>query len=232
VSNYTKATNFATKDSLETGNASKIIKGTEIDTEFNAISSAITSKSDTASPTFTGTPAAPTASVGTDTSQIATTAFVQDALGTISTTGRIVQIVESVSSTGVDSTSGTLVGTGHTATITPSSSSNKILVLMSFGFAQTNLSASNGTNAFWSLYRGATNLGTGAGFGVNCLGMAAVNTSGNTSSVYIQESYQFLDSPATTSSTTYQTYVRVSGNASAGYNTMGNARIILLEISQ
>jgi len=232
VSNYTKATNFATKDSLETGNASKIIKGTEIDTEFNAISSAITSKSDTASPTFTGTPAAPTASVGTDTSQIATTAFVQDALGTISTTGRIVQIVESVTATGVDSSSDTLVGTGHTATITPSSSSNKILVLMSFGFAQTNINASNGTNAFWSLYRGATNLGTGSGFSANCLGMANVNTSGNTSSIYIQESYQLLDSPATTSSITYQTYVRRSGNATAGYNTMGNARIILLEISQ
>ena len=44
MSNYSKATNFATKDTLSTGNPSKIVKGTELDTEFNAIASAITSK--------------------------------------------------------------------------------------------------------------------------------------------------------------------------------------------
>ena len=35
MSNYTKTTNFATKDSLPSGNAAKIVRGTEIDTEFN-----------------------------------------------------------------------------------------------------------------------------------------------------------------------------------------------------
>ena len=49
MSNYTKATNFASKDSLLTGNPSKIVKGTEIDNEFNAISTAISTKFDTAS---------------------------------------------------------------------------------------------------------------------------------------------------------------------------------------
>jgi hypothetical protein len=76
MSNYTKATNFATKDTLPTGDANKIVKGTEIDNEFNAISGAVSSKADIASPTFTGTPAAPTATVGTNTTQVATTAFV------------------------------------------------------------------------------------------------------------------------------------------------------------
>lgn len=76
MSNYTKATNFATKDTLPTGDSGKIVKGTEIDTEFNSISSAISTKADTASPTLTGTPAAPTATAGTNTTQIATTAFV------------------------------------------------------------------------------------------------------------------------------------------------------------
>jgi hypothetical protein len=75
MSNYTKATNFAAKDSLPSGNAGKIIKGTEIDTEYNAIASAISSKADTDSPTLTGTPLAPTASAGTNTTQIATTAY-------------------------------------------------------------------------------------------------------------------------------------------------------------
>lgn len=76
MSEYIKSTNFTTKDTLPTGNANKIVKGTEIDTEFNAIANAITSKADLASPTFTGAPLAPTASAGTNTTQIATTAFV------------------------------------------------------------------------------------------------------------------------------------------------------------
>jgi len=80
MSNYTKATNFATKDTLPTGDSGKIVKGTEIDSEFNAIASAISSKADTASPTFTGTPAAPTAASGTNTTQLATTAFVSGSL--------------------------------------------------------------------------------------------------------------------------------------------------------
>jgi hypothetical protein len=80
MANYTKATNFATKDTLPTGDSGKIVKGTEIDSEFNAIASAISSKADTASPTFTGTPAAPTATAGTNTTQVATTAFVTTAV--------------------------------------------------------------------------------------------------------------------------------------------------------
>ena len=89
MSNYTKSTNFATKDTLPTGDSGKIVKGTEIDNEFNAISSAISSKADTASPTFTGTPAAPTASAGTSTTQLATTAFVAAALSALYPVGSI-----------------------------------------------------------------------------------------------------------------------------------------------
>jgi len=55
MSDYTKATNFATKDTLSSGNPAKIVKGTEINTEFDAIASAITSKANANSPTLTGT---------------------------------------------------------------------------------------------------------------------------------------------------------------------------------
>ena len=85
MSNYTQLTNFATKDNLASGNANKIIKGAEINAEFVAIETAVNSKADIASPTFTGTPAAPTATSGTDTTQLATTAFVQDAVGALVT---------------------------------------------------------------------------------------------------------------------------------------------------
>ena len=89
MSNYTKATNFTAKDSLTTGDPGKLIKGSEIDAEYSAIATAITSKADTASPTFTGTPSAPNASFGTDSTQIATTAFVQAALAAIYPVGSI-----------------------------------------------------------------------------------------------------------------------------------------------
>jgi len=86
MSNYSKSTNFASKDSLATGNPLKVIKGTEIDDEFEAIETSIGTKADTASPTFTGTPAAPTAALGTSTTQLATTAFVTNAVNAIDLT--------------------------------------------------------------------------------------------------------------------------------------------------
>jgi hypothetical protein len=89
MSSYVKATNFATKDTLPSGDSNKIVKGTELDNEFNSIAGAISSKADIASPTFTGTPLAPTATVGSSTTQVATTAFVTAALGAIYPVGSI-----------------------------------------------------------------------------------------------------------------------------------------------
>ncbi len=63
MSNYTKTTNFATKDSLPSGDANKIVKGAEINTEFDNIATAVATKSNTASPTFTGTVTIPTADI-------------------------------------------------------------------------------------------------------------------------------------------------------------------------
>jgi hypothetical protein len=108
MSNYTKATNFATKDTLPTGNSGKIVKGTEIDDELNAIASAISSKADTASPTFTGTPAAPTATLGSNTTQVATTAFVKAAVD--AATGSL-GTLSSQDADAVDITGGTIEGT-------------------------------------------------------------------------------------------------------------------------
>ena len=80
MSNYTKATNFTLKDGLVTGDVNKIIKGSELDAEYVAISAAVSSKADLNGPTFTGTPNTPTATAGTSSTQIASTAFVQAAL--------------------------------------------------------------------------------------------------------------------------------------------------------
>lgn len=76
MSTYSKATDFSTKDGLSTGDPGKLIKGSEIDAEFVAVEAAVNSKADLNSPTFTGTPSAPTTTAGTSSTQIATTAFV------------------------------------------------------------------------------------------------------------------------------------------------------------
>ena len=55
MSNYVKSTNFTAKDSLPTGDANKVIRGSEFDTEFNAIQVASATKANLGSPTFTGT---------------------------------------------------------------------------------------------------------------------------------------------------------------------------------
>lgn len=80
MSNYTKLTAFDTKDGLSSGDPLKRVKGTELDDEFDAIAVAIATKANSASPALTGSPTAPTAAFGTETTQIATTAFIQAAL--------------------------------------------------------------------------------------------------------------------------------------------------------
>ena len=112
MSNYTKSTNFATKDALSSGDPLKIVKGTEIDTEFNNIATAVTTKADLISPTFTGTPALPTGttavtqSAGTSSTALATTAFVTAGLQALYPVGSI------YINAGVTTNPGTLLGFG------------------------------------------------------------------------------------------------------------------------
>jgi microcystin-dependent protein len=98
MSNYTKATNFTAKDGLPAGNSSKVVKGVELDTEFTAIAAAVASKADSNSPTFTGTPLAPTAAGGTNNTQIATTAFAIAAAAAAFPVGGIIMWSGSVAS--------------------------------------------------------------------------------------------------------------------------------------
>ena len=87
MTDYSKTTNFTVKDSLASGNPAKIVKGAEIDAEFDDIETAVNSKADVNGPDLTGTPTAPTASTATDTTQIATTAFVQAQKASMALTG-------------------------------------------------------------------------------------------------------------------------------------------------
>lgn len=200
MANYTKATNFAAKDTLPTGNAGKIVKGTEIDTEFTAIASAISSKADSNSPTFTGTPAAPTASAGTNTTQVATTAFVQ-ALG-----GRILQTVTQKFTNSSQTSSTSYSDTFATVTITPSSTSSKILLISSGMLACFNY-------AGYAAIRMVRNSGSNVIVGDQLL-WASNGFTQAPYQTYSGMTLHCVDSPSTTSAITYKIQLKAYSSGS------------------
>lgn len=137
---------------------------------------------------------------------------------------RILQVVTASTSTAASSSSATLADTGLTATITPQSSSSKILVYVAH--PQCYKSAANGFNCMgMAILRGATNIQSVvsvAGF----TGTALDNVFGVTG--------VHLDSPATTSATTYKTqFASAFGAASVSvqYGSAGTSTIVLMEVS-
>lgn len=109
MANYLKVTNFAVKDGLTTGDPNKIVKGSEINFEFDAIQTSINGKADLESPVFTGAPKAPTAPLGTETTQLASTLFVKNAIDAIPS-GTTVGTLGTQDKDAVDITGGTVVG--------------------------------------------------------------------------------------------------------------------------
>jgi hypothetical protein len=90
MSDYAKTTDFLAKDSLPDNDTDKIIRGSEFNTEFTNLVTAIASKANTLSPTLTGIPTAPTAAAGTNTLQVASTAFVTTAANAAFPSGGII----------------------------------------------------------------------------------------------------------------------------------------------
>jgi hypothetical protein len=115
------------------------------------------------------------------------------------TAGQVIQVLSAYDSTGRTTTSTSFVTGSNTlsVSITPSSSSNKILIFVYTGFCRND----SGTGCYQTIYRnGSTNLGD-ATYGFQAIGGPGYPCS-----------YSFLDSPATTSATTYQVYFRGTAN--------------------
>jgi cytoskeletal protein RodZ len=80
MSNYTIAVAWSGKDNLADSDANKVISGADFNTEFTAVQTAVNTKADlngSASEAFSAT----TASADTNTTQVATTAYVQTEIG-------------------------------------------------------------------------------------------------------------------------------------------------------
>tara|TARA_R100000458_G_scaffold5382_1_gene4353 strand:+ start:194 stop:739 length:546 start_codon:yes stop_codon:yes gene_type:complete len=126
------------------------------------------------------------------------------------TTGKIIQIVSGTSTTSQSTTSNDWADTNLSASITPASSSNKIYILVQHPFRITR-SGEYDTHAGIQLLRGSTVIQetrerSGGGKSELIMGVQV-----SASSAYYagHHSIQFLDSPSTTSSTTYKTQYAV-----------------------
>lgn len=134
--------------------------------------------------------------------------------------GKVLQVVAATHSTATTSSTNSLADTGLTATITPTSATSKVLVLVS----QNGVRKVNDTYLKVTLNRGATEivmLDNGAGYTET----ATMNSIGSISTAY-------LDTPATTSATTYKTRFSSSGGG-ATVTVQANSSvstIVLLEI--
>jgi hypothetical protein len=135
---------------------------------------------------------------------------------------KVVQIVNATYSTQVNISAGVTADTGLSATITPTSSSNKVLVF----FSQTaGTNASGYVNGLY-LKRGSTTIG-------NSFCGEFLYNNGPTYFVPGGLSGSYLDSPATTSATTYKTTAAVSGGGGAvGWQWYGGqATMTLMEVT-
>ena len=133
--------------------------------------------------------------------------------GTVTGAGKVVQIVQGTKVTSNAVTNTSFAASGLNVAITPSSSSNKVLVICTWwaGYPSTN----NGQT--YTLYRGSTNLDQSSNrTGFNQIGSSVDN--GNETYQGLAMSLHFLDSPSTTSATTYELYHKMDGGT--GYFNM------------
>jgi hypothetical protein len=146
--------------------------------------------------------------------------------GTVITTGNIptgsvLQVVSATYSTASSTTSTSFVDSGMSATITPSSSSNKIFALVNISRAD-NVAADR--DIYFTIYRNSTNLGGGSSSALSYFNVVS-------SRGLIPVSMSVLDSPNTTSATTYKVYFFSGNGGSVTINNAAlNSTITLMEI--
>lgn len=137
---------------------------------------------------------------------------------------KVIQTVSTTNATPFTTTSSTFQTTNLSLAITPTSASNKILVLISGSLRSARLDLSG---AYASLFRGATNLGNTSGIGI---------TLGPVSGTVIQNlniscSMHILDAPATTSATTYSVKIANQDNSTTvAWGNESTTTIVLMEV--
>jgi hypothetical protein len=157
--------------------------------------------------------------------------------------GAVLQVVSTIKQDTFSMSGASFVEiTGLTATITPTTTSNKVLVQVSLGRVGPNIAV--GATVAFQLLRGATVIGAGTPSGSQLATsfVATSSTNGNYSGGGF--AFQFLDSPSTTSATTYSVkmlaessttaYINRSftgGTGSATFESASSSTITVMEIA-
>jgi hypothetical protein len=132
--------------------------------------------------------------------------------------GRVLQVVYASTGTLTSATTSTYVDTALTASITPSSATSKILITAYCGQA---VRSANDCQLNLQILRGATGIF-----------LASAMNPGTTTALSTNPTLVYLDSPATTSSTTYKLQIANRDNAgTVSFNSNGTATITLMEIA-
>jgi len=132
--------------------------------------------------------------------------------------GKILQVVSSgvIDQTYSSNATSYTAVTSHSLAITPSSTSSKVFMMFSFNARSTGTA-----NTTYTLYRGSTNLNTN--------GFTILHDDNGSADTEVQCTLTFLDSPSTTSATTYALYGKSAGSGdSARVNTKGSDSVITL----
>ncbi len=131
--------------------------------------------------------------------------------GSVSSLGRILQVVQTAKTDTFTSSSSSFTDiTGLSVSITPSSASSKVMVIV-----ETNTSTTGGNNAILRLLRGSTAIAVGDSAGSRP--QAFAQTRVNDTNASLGSSVNFLDSPNTTSATTYKVQM-MSQSGTVGIN--------------
>ena len=132
--------------------------------------------------------------------------------GTQAAQSKVLQVVTNTVATNTSTSSGSYVTTGIAVSITPIFSTSKVLVTITGGQCDY-----NATQAIFTIYRGGTDLALNA-YGFSCFYNSAAGE------MQTPLSGQYLDSPATTSSTTYTIYFKKGAGSGTVYiGTNGNS---------
>jgi len=136
--------------------------------------------------------------------------------------GHVIQLVTHKNSAVNSTTSNSFVATNSAVTITPTLATSKIYIQANAPLYGNN----NNAHTYTTIYRGSTNLNGTAELQLFATGSDAMGR-------WTNGSMQFLDSPNTTSATTYTVYFRNSTNGTSHYDANGGMAIItVMEIAQ
>jgi len=132
--------------------------------------------------------------------------------------GKVLQVVQATTSSATTTTTSTYVDTALTASITPSSATSKILVTVYCGAVTK---TANDLQMNFQILRGSTGI-----FLASALNNNSAATSGS------NPTFVYLDSPSTTSATTYKVQIADRDNVgTVTFNQNGTATITLMEIA-